>query len=463
MASPDVFRNNLLSSNLKWKGISYQELASGIKYNTYTKDSILFPRLLMNALPLKLYRREIANTVVNCNPRTSLIGQFDNPGQTSVTSYNTKNGLALTLDKINSNYDSNSCEHPNSKYGEQSCQAFQSPEQNAKRRVRSAGMVRLKYNNVSANYFTDTNQYLTSRNRTFQQNQYFHIRQGDSMAKPGTLGAIDNIYSANGYNNCPKFNVTSPIIYHYTWLTNGSNIRDNTTALFTVTIPVGLYSIDEFNNILNSVMLQNYHYMIITTTNSPFFFLNFSYNGNLNKIILTSTSISRNTFLPGSKYIYSNFQSQIWSVPTSPFNPQVIIPENSIFQSGLGFSVGTYPSTGSNSTDQIIFSTDSSSLKSNYVPIYYKPNNSEFACQGAVSASSLIARKKYNTVTNGANKLGVIYGNQVANALAYGVPSPGYTLKDRIGFPIIKTPIISKNNTEKCCIINRSMRNMRNG
>lgn len=465
MASPDVFRNHQRSSNMKWKGISYQQLASGIKRNDYAKNSILFPKLLMKALPLQIYRRELGSTITKCNPRTSLIGQFDNPGQTSVTAYPTKTGLALTLDKQNIHYDSNSCQHPTyPRSGEKKCQAFQSPEQNARRRVRSAGMVRLKYDNVSANYFTDSKQYLTSRNRTFQQNQYFHIRQGDATATPGTLGAVNNIYSANGYDNCPKFKVTSPITYQYTWLVNGTNVGDNNTNIFYVTIPVGLYNIDDFNNILNSVMLKNLHYMTTMLTNTPFFFLNFTYNGNLDKIVLTSTSMSTTTFLPGLYYNNPYFQIVTWSVPSTPFNPQVTFPTNSpIFLYGLGFSAGTYPTTGNNATNQTILGNSSPSLKRNYVPIYYKPNNPEFACQGAVSGSSFIARKRYDAITNSANKLRTTFGIQSAAAMAYGVPGPGYTLKDRVGFPIIKTPVITKNNTEKCCIINRKIRNLRNG
>jgi len=464
MASPDVFRNDLKSSNLKWKGISYQQLASGIKLNTYAKNTVLFPKLLMKALPLQIYRRELGSTATKCNPRTSLIGQFDNPGQTIVTAYPTKNGLALTLDKKNINYDNNSCQHPNApSNSQQTCQAFQSPQINAKRRVRSAGMVRLKYNNVSSNYFTDTNQYLTSRNRTFQQNQYFHIRQGDPTATPGTLGAVNNIYSANGYDNCPKFLVSAPITYQYTWLNNGTNVGQSNTSVFTVTIPVGLYNIDDFNNILNSTMLTNLHYMTKMITNTPFFFLTFTYNGNLDRVVLTSTSMSTSTFLPSLLYKYPNFKVQTWSVPSTAFNPQVTIPIQPIFQSGLGFASGTYPATGNSTTDQTSTGTGQPSLKRNYVPIYYKPNNPEFACQGAVSGSSLIARKRYDAITNAANKLRTSYGIQSADAMAYGVPGPGYTLKDRVGFPVIKTPVITKNNTEKLCIINRRIRNLRNG
>ena len=175
--------------------------------------------------------------------------------------------------------------------------------------------------------------------------------------------------------------------------------------------------------------------------------------------------MSESIFFPRIKYDYPIRLSQQWFVPISsnPFNPTVKLLTYEIFKSGLGFSAGTYPSRGDNDRDQIILGQISPTLKTNYLPIYYKPNNPEFACQGAVSGSSFIARKKYNAITNAANKLRTTYGIQSGNALAYGVPGPGYTLKDRIGFPIIKTPVTTKNNDIKFCIINRTIRNMRNG
>jgi len=79
-------------------------------------------------------------------------------------------------------------------------------------------------------------------------------------------------------------------------------------------------------------------------------------------------------------------------------------------------------------------------LSNNYVKIYYKPNNSQFAQQGAVTSSSLIARKKYDTITTAASKTASDYGNAAANALAYGV-SESYTIKTKTGYsePLIPT------------------------
>ena len=78
----------------------------------------------------------------------------------------------------------------------------------------------------------------------------------------------------------------------------------------------------------------------------------------------------------------------------------------------------------------------------------YKPNNSQFGVQGAVSSSNLILRKKYDTITDVASKLQSAYGSATANALAYGVPSNGYTIKDKLGYPMKKTPTFSKYSDE---------------
>jgi hypothetical protein len=311
MAAPDVFRKKLLSTTLKWKGglKTIRQICSGIQYNgpAYPKTSIIPPKLLRKALPIKGYRREIASTATKCNPRTSLLYQFDSPGQTIVTNYTSSKGIVINA---MSNYVANSCEEPLTRNSSTTtCKAFLSIQNNALRRVRSCGQVTRKFNavNNAPTYYTDRKQYLTSRSKTFAQNQYFHIAQGNALAKPGTKAAATNVYRANTIGFCSN-----------------------------------------------------------------------------------------------------------------------------------------------------------SSLK--YVPIYYKPNNSGFGQQGAVSASSRIARKRYDTITTAANTLRTAYGKQTADALAYGVRDYGYTLKDRVGFPNIRVPTITKYNTQmKRCNIIRSMRNLRNG
>lgn len=82
--------------------------------------------------------------------------------------------------------------------------------------------------------------------------------------------------------------------------------------------------------------------------------------------------------------------------------------------------------------------------KTSYVPVYYKPNNSKYAQQGAVGASARLLRLKYDTITQGGNVMREAYGAETANALAYGVPNNGYTIKDKVGYPNKCTPTFPK-------------------
>lgn len=76
--------------------------------------------------------------------------------------------------------------------------------------------------------------------------------------------------------------------------------------------------------------------------------------------------------------------------------------------------------------------------------VVYKPKNSQFAQNGAVSSSSLIARKKYNTITSNAHEYLLPYGAAVADAMSYGISDSNYTYKSKIAFPTKITPRFSK-------------------
>ena len=141
--------------------------------------------------------------------------------------------------------------------------------------------------------------------------------------------------------------------------------------------------------------------------------------------------------------------------------PQFIIQNNNI-QMAFGISNGNYPVSQTANTG-VLFQTFNSQtepgLKPRYKKLYYKPNNPQFATQGAVSSSDLVTRKRYNTITDSAASFRNALGQSVSNALAYGVPANGYTLKDKIGYPIKKTPTFNKYNEEmlKCDV--RTLKN----
>jgi hypothetical protein len=105
----------------------------------------------------------------------------------------------------------------------------------------------------------------------------------------------------------------------------------------------------------------------------------------------------------------------------------------------------------SSNTIQYCNNNSTTNRESNYVPVYYKPNNTKFGVQGAVDSSARLAQLKYDTITNVGAKMRVAYGPHTANALAYGVPENGYTIKDKIGYPNICTPVIKKDGTMVRC------------
>jgi hypothetical protein len=113
------------------------------------------------------------------------------------------------------------------------------------------------------------------------------------------------------------------------------------------------------------------------------------------------------------------------------------------FSNLIGFAPGTYYK-GINET------SFAGEILPSYVPLYFKPNNPSFSVQGAVDASTLIQRIKYNTITDGANLIKSAYGSAAANALSYGVSENAYTEKDVVGDKPIYTPIIQPKTGKLC-------------
>ena len=302
MESSSIGRLGLKTkTHFNWKGKTFSQVSSILiknKPNDTAKPNGLFFR----TLPNKIYRREIASvenpssgggakisltmegipggTIVNTQ---STLCEGWNSGTIELNYDETK--TALQCSSGCNSYLDNDIAHRNSKY----IQSL-SLQDNARRRVRSSGMMRPKFkDNGQSDSYASSGQYLHSRNKTFQQNQFTNLRIGDSSATPGSTASQDNKYASNTIQYC-----------------------------------------------------------------------------------------------------------------------------------------------------------DSSSSLTKFVPVYYKPSNSKFAQQGAVDAGCRLTRLKYDTITSGGNSMRVAYGPSTANALAYGVPSNGYTIKDKIGYPNKCTPKFSK-------------------
>jgi hypothetical protein len=241
-----------------WKGKTFTEITSLLKKNNttiqtnFSKNSYFIPR------PLKIYRREVVvGNSNNCNSKTStLIRDFDMPGGTIVNSKaTTKNGLTNTLDI---NLTENKYERPGT-----STVCF-SQADNARRRVRSSGMIKRQFDITKNNdtYHTSTNQYLVSRSKSFSQNQYRHVKPNDVSIVSDPMQEVKT-YSSNGISHCPKAYIADGNnVFYYYWINATNSDIDNDNNRITVTIPPGYYDVNGLNAEFEKTMHNNGHYFI---------------------------------------------------------------------------------------------------------------------------------------------------------------------------------------------------------
>lgn len=162
-----------------WKGQTFNQITTTIQKNkaTISAQNGTNAANLRNyfiARPLKVYRREIAtNDASRCNYRTSVrIDELNTPGGYIITNSYNDTGLVNTLDiNLTTNTYLRGAASCNT-----SANCF-SQSANALRRVRSSGMIRRKYDPITndARYFTNTNQYLDNRHKTYQKNQFTFV------------------------------------------------------------------------------------------------------------------------------------------------------------------------------------------------------------------------------------------------------------------------------------------------
>jgi len=418
-----------------WKGKTFFQVTSAIQKNTATIPiSGNNSRNLFISRPLKLFRREIASIkAVPCNMRTSIkIDELTRPNGYLVYNSNNQYGLDTTLDfnltTNKSQLSSSQCSTTTNCFNQ---------AQYARRRVRSSGMIPKKFNDAKNNdqYYTSTSQYLNSRNMSFQQNQYNYIRQGDQTQKPGSAMAVNNLYSANGLNHCNVYYISAAKgnnTFSYKWI-------DSTTN--TVTIPDGYYDVNSLNGAFRVIMTTNKHYYTNIANSAKAFLLNIVYNTSANNIQLQSF-ISSPYY--NSPLVYSVPAGVTWNTtPNSTVNPIFIISNN--FTPVIGFTSQNYP-TSSTGSNYYVNSNTTVGIQPTYVPVYYKPNNAQYAKQGAVDSSARITRKIYDTLTTVGAKLRTPQGSVISNTLAYRVPTSTFAYIKDSGkpFPVKLTPKINK-------------------
>jgi len=414
-----------------WKGKTLFQVVATIQKNS-NKSSNLSLSQIRKALPLKIFRKEIHNvngqTVMkNCSGRISTkITDIDMPGSTIVSeiSKTYSNGLVNTLDinQTTISAENGACNSANNCF---------SPTYNARKRVRSAGMIQKKFNINKNNdtYSTSTQQYLISRNRTIKQNEFHYIRKGNAGLIPGPGLASSNIYSPSGLSHCyqPIISVSNNNnTFSYTWTVSGI------TTNYTVTIPDGKYDVFALNNAFQTAQFNKKTYLI--NSSGYKFLMNISYDTNTQRIVLTANNISNNSG-------YSIPSGADWSWTSGQIITSITILNNN-FANLIGFIPGVYIGTNP--------AGDYGYILPNYVPLIYKPNNSAYGVQGAVESSARIQRLKYNTINTSAFSIKFAYGTATSNALAYGVSEQPYTAKTAVGDKPKCTPVINPINGNVC-------------
>jgi hypothetical protein len=200
-----------------WKGKTFSQITANIRENTVNdqiiKKTSIPTHLIMKPQPLKLYRKEIASVPLKtCNRRTS-VKIVETPGTSIVNSVEkdeNTNGLVNVNDpnlpNILGEYPGSSCDtlFPTSPENTNLVNRCLSVQNNALRKVRSAGMITRKFNLYKNNdtYYTSSGQYLDSRNKTFVQNTYHMLRKGDASCLPGSAASQQNVYASNISAHC---------------------------------------------------------------------------------------------------------------------------------------------------------------------------------------------------------------------------------------------------------------------
>ncbi len=468
--------------NISWKGQTFNQIVAGLKRNS--NSTVLQKNNMHAAQPIRHYRKEIANASA-CGRASVSLDDFTSPGGTIVNTSSTKQTNNVEVAEFGLTM--NKTERPTTACNTVAC----SKAADARRRVRSSGNVKRAFIQSKNNdkYYTSTNEYLVSRNLTVAQNQYSYVRFGDATVEPGSGKSLNNIYSPAGINHCAKVSIrgysASPL-FTYQWI---DGVNHN------VTIPDGDYDLGEFVTQFQNVMITKGHYFTNKLTGEKEFTMNFAYNVRTDRIQIQCKAVNKNVYST-AKYVSTALVQSLTSYVVVP----VIRVLANQFQQIIGVNAGYYPAgvdnnhsvngalittvaypggdgdfylqpdlgPGSRTPENNIFNqvpfntatnvginqnydgTMSPKIGTPYVPLYYKPSNSKFATQGSVDASSRLARLKYDTITSSASSFTTAYGRHTANALAYGVPGPAATFKERIGYSTSCIPTASMNAMMKC-------------
>jgi hypothetical protein len=184
---------------------------------------------------------------------------------------------------------------------------------------------------------------------------------GEGIICPVVLNQ-SNVVSNGGNNNILRYSfpgsaefrnakvAISSVQMYYSWQNINSSYNNDTlsiifptaatTSTISITIPSGTYSVSDLNTYLQSQMIANNFYLIDSAGQYVYYV----------EIVENSVrySIQINCF-PVPTSLPSGWTNPGWTLPTTGYTPQVVIPSTNI-QQLLGYNAGTYPPAQQTST-----------------------------------------------------------------------------------------------------------------
>lgn len=443
---------------VNWKGKTFQQVSSSIIKNNPAPNSASSIRQIMKPLPLKIYRREIAveypEKSCSVSRFSSSVDELLRPNGSIVRPYSASDSATGIIGTLDFNYNENRTEN----YGcVAATSAAKCAETDARKRVRSSGMIRKKFDPLRQEtaYFTNSTQYLTSRSKTFHQNQYQHVRRNEISIVSPQNDAIKTFVS-NGSSHCPKLEISQAKNnnrFFYLWIDYDSSLPDPVaTYLHEIVIPDGVYDVGDLNGAVERALIANEHYYVNNANFAKVPLIKFIYN-----VVEKKVELQLYSSATVDNADYSVPIDVTWTNPSPHKIPVVFIPSGG-FETVVGFNTGYYPDiladSGANerSTNYGVVSNKANKLTTSYKELVYKPSNATFASQGGVSSGERTLRAKYNNITGVGKMFKSSYSMNMSSALAYGVGGNMYTVKDKIGYRMTKTPVFDKVTGVKTCV-----------
>jgi hypothetical protein len=89
--------------------------------------------------------------------------------------------------------------------------------------------------------------------------------------------------------------------------------------------------------------------------------------------------------------------------------------------------------------------------KSLKCPVVYKPSNYNYSQNGGVDSSTRTHRIQYDELSKASLTYKGIYGTAMEASFADGIHTPGYSIKEKIGYSLTKVPVLLKDGTVRKC------------